>query len=430
MTQASDTGPTKSRSSTFLKIFLPILFIALAAGSWVYMRSTKPKAPSRAVQEKVWAVSIAQVEPGTYRPELEIYGQVETPRMTAISSALTAYVKTVPTDEGRAFNANDTLLTLDERDINLLVSQREADLRNAEAQLAAENVRYNADLKALKIEKDLLRLTRQSVERIESLKTRNLASQEQLDTSRRSAQQQALSLNSRQQAINDHPNRLKQLKANVQRSQAQYDAALLDLERSQIKVDFPGRIAKLHVAPGDRVRSGDPLLTLYGLDRLEVRAQIPSRLLPTVRAALSGEQQFSASSQLDNQQVALQLDRLAGEVNGGRAGVDAFFRLENHTQLPEPGRSVAVDLQLPPQSGLIALPPQALYGTDRIYKVEEGRLQAVTVERIGDITLNGKPHILVRADSLKPGEPVITTQLPNAISGLKVRDASIREDQP
>lgn len=423
-TQAPQVGQQRSRFATLLKWLLPLFFIALAVGTFGYMRATKPTAPSRPVQEKVWAVSLTKATLEAHQPELVLYGKVETPRMSTLSAAVTAYVDQAPTDEGRAFQADETLLKLDDRDIRLIVAQREADLRNAEAQLAAENVRHRADLKALKIEKNLLALSQQNLSRIENLSERKLASQDQLDTARRSLQQQALSLNTRQQAVNDHPNRQKQLNANLTRAKALHDTALLDLERTRISARFAGRIAKLHVAPGDRVRSGDPLLTVYGLDRLEVRAQVPSRILPLIRSALEDRGSISADSQLDDQTLTLQLDRLAGEVNGGRAGVDAFFRIEGGDQLPEPGRSVAIDLKLPVQHDVVALPPQALYGTDRIYRMVDGRLDAISVERVGDITTaEGKTRILVRSDAIKAGDAIVTTQLPNAISGLKVREA-------
>ena len=424
MTQALQSGQQRTRSSTFFKWLLPLLFIAIAVAVFMYMRATKPQAPSRPVAEKIWAVSVTPANLEAHQPELVLYGKIETPRMSTLSAAVTAYVQIAPTDAGRTFSADETLLQLDDRDIRLQVAQREADLRNAEAQLSAENVRYNADLKALKIERNLLALSKQSVSRIENLNKRNLTSQEQLDNARRSAQQQALSLNTRQQAINDHPNRLKQITASVTRTKALYDTALLDLERTRISTSFDGRIAQLHVAPGDRVRSGDPLLTVYGLDRLEVRAQVPSRILPLIRNALNDQGTISASSQLDGQQLALQLDRLAGEVNSGRAGVDAFFRIESSTSLPEPGRSVAIDLKLPVQQNVVALPPQALYGTNRIYRIVDDRLEAIDVERVGDITTDsGKTRILVRSANLQQGDSVVTTQLPNAISGLKVREA-------
>ncbi|MGB0466664.1 MAG: efflux RND transporter periplasmic adaptor subunit [Pontibacterium sp.] len=418
------TQVSSSRKHTFLKWFLPLLFLSLAIASFMFMKSTKPQAPSRAAQEKVWAVSVQEAQLSAYQPELTLYGKIESPRVTTLSSSINAYVADVPTDEGRYFKTGDLLLQLDDRDIRLLVSQREADLRNSEAQRAAEQIRHNADLKALVIEKNLLQLSQKSVSRYESLIKRNAGSQNQLDNARISYHQQALSLNSRQQAINDHPNRLKQMDANLQRAKALYDAALLDLERSQIKAPFEGRVARLQVSPGDRVHSGDTLLTLYGLNRLEVRTQIPSRILPQIRSALVGQSDLSAQAMIDSQPLRLKLDRLASEVNGGRAGVDAFFDIETTDLHPEPGRSISLSLKLPQQTNLIALPPQALYGIDRIYRISEQRLQAITVERAGEITLaNGKTQILVRGADIKPGDKLVTTQLPNASTGLKVKEA-------
>lgn len=420
MSQAST-----SRRQNLLKWLLPLLFILLAVAIFAYMRATKPQAPSKPAQEKLWAVSVMEAQPAAYQPELTLYGKVETPRMSTLSASVTADVLAVNTDEGDAFEHEALLIQLDERDSRLLLAQRSADLAAIDAQIDAEKVRHSANLKALTLEKNLLALTQKSVERYENLAKRSVASQNQLDEARRSYQQQALALNARQEAINDHPNRLRQLEANRQRAQALLDAAQLDLERCQIRPRYTGRVARLHVAPGDRVRSGDPLITLYGLERLEVRAQIPAKALPALRAAIASGEPLHASALLDQQPLELTLQRLAAEVDGARAGVDAFFSLSSDSRLPEPGRALALNLKLPEQPQLLALPPQALYGLDRIYRITDGRLDAVSVERIGDVTLpEGEARVLVRSDSILAGDRIVTTQLPNAIAGLKVKEAS------
>lgn len=415
---------TTPNRQSLLKWLLPLVFIVLAIAIFAYMRATKPETPSKPVQEKLWAVNAVTVQPASYQPELTLYGKVETPRMSTLSASVTADVLGVNTDEGDAFDSEALLIQLDERDSRLLLAQRSADLNAIDAQIAAEKVRHGANLKALELEKNLLALTQKSVERFENLAKRSVASQTQLDDARRSYQQQALQLNTRQEAINDHPNRLRQLEANRQRAQALLDAAQLDLERCQIRPLYTGRVARLHVAPGDRVRSGDPLITLYGLERLEVRAQIPAKALPALRAAIASGAALHASALLDQQPLALRLQRLAAEVDGARAGVDAFFSIDSDSRLPEPGRALALNLKLPEQSGLISLPPQALYGLDRLYRIVDGRLEAIRVERVGDVTLpEAGAQVLVRSDALQPGDRIITTQLPNAIAGLRVKEA-------
>ena len=59
---------------------------------------------------------------------------------------------------------------------------------------------------------------------------------------------------------------------------------------------------------------------------------------------------------------------------------------------------------------------------NRIYKLVDGRMKAVIVERIGEqSTTNGYSEILVRSPDLQKNDQVIITQLPNAMDGLKVR---------
>ncbi len=412
------------KRTTLIKWLLPVVIIAVAVIVFMLLLKSKPQAPSRPVEEKVWSVQTIPVETGSHRPSLVLYGKVESPRMTRITSAVTAFVSAVHTDEGKTASVDQLLIVLDDSDAKLLVDQRQADVDNYLSQIEAEKVRYQSDLKALKIEQNLLELNRKTVRRYQNLIKRKVGSQDQLDAARRDYQRQALSLTQREQTIADHPNRLGQLQAQLKRAQSLLEAANLDLQRTRITAPFSGKVASLSVAPGDRVRAGDTLLDLYSQERLEVRAQIPSRFLPKLRQHEAGTETL-AKGNIDGQTLNLTLDRIAAEVSNGQAGVDALFSIRPDSYLPEPGRSLSIEVLLPAEDNLIALPPQALYGLDRVYQVtKEQRLKAVQVERIGGSQINHKPQILVRSDALSPGDRIISTRLPNAISGLRVKDLS------
>ena len=117
----------------------------------------------------------------------------------------------------------------------------------------------------------------------------------------------------------------------------------------------------------------------------------------------------------------IELDRLSAEVATGSTGVDGLFRFVDSDYLPEPGRTISVALTLPELSDVIALPPVALYGTDRIYRVTDARLEAVSVNHLGYRTNSDKKReILIKSDQLNAGDKIITTQLPNAVSGMLV----------
>ena len=411
-----------SKNSAIMKWILPLL-ILFAGGLLVsYFISSKPQAPSRPVNEKVWTVKTLAAIPGEHQPSLVLYGKIEAPRMTNVTAAVTAFVAEVNTDAGKSINSDDLLIKLDDRDARLLVAQRQADVTNIEAQLEAEKVKYQSDLNSYKIQKNLIQLSLNTVKRYENLIKRKVASQEQLDSARKDYQQQRLSLVERERSIADHPNQLSQIESQLLRARSLLEAAELDLSRTEIKAPFAGRVAQLSVSPGDRVKAGDSLLQYYSMERLEVRSQIPSRILPQIRNN-SSELDIKASGLIDNKMLEMQLDRIAAEVNSGRAGVDAFFKITADHYLPEPGRSIAITVLLPAQTDIIPIPPVSLYGLDRVYKVVDGRLQAATVTRIGDSQdAEGNPLVLIKSEELKSGDLIITTQLPNAISGLRVKE--------
>jgi hypothetical protein len=63
-----------------------------------------------------------------------------------------------------------------------------------------------------------------------------------------------------------------------------------------------------------------------------------------------------------------------------------------------------------------------LSGGDRIFAVLEGRLRAIPIERVGELSDMGVSSVLVRAPGLGPGSRVMITHLPNAVEGLKVQE--------
>ena len=67
------------------------------------------------------------------------------------------------------------------------------------------------------------------------------------------------------------------------------------------------------------------------------------------------------------------------------------------------------------------LPFQALYGNDRIYRVnDEERLDTLVVEQVGTLYHEGTEMMLVRSAELRDGDRIVSTHLPNAVQGLKV----------
>ncbi|MEN8176567.1 MAG: biotin/lipoyl-binding protein [Pseudomonadota bacterium] len=407
-----------------LKKVLPPLVILLAAfGVAAALVITKPKPPPVESREKAWLVSTQILEPRAWSPSLVLYGRVESLWSSELTSAVAADVGEVAVIEGDEVARGDLLVRLDERDARLLLAQREAEVRETEAAMITEQRRNAADLEALPRERSLLELIQAEVQRAADLVKKKVGSQSSLDIAMQSLERQAIALSKRELAIQEHESRMAELEARRVRAEALRDQALLDLERCEVAAPFDGRVSGVLVSPGKRVRVGDPLVQLYDTGALVVRAQLPSRYLPAVRRARARGSELVVQGHIDTVPVKAKLLRLAGEVSQGSGGVEALFEIEGNGEELQQGRFVRLDLSLPEQPGLVGLPPEAIYGTDRVYRVDtEQRMRGLRVERVGETRDDqGRSLVLVRGENLKAGDAVVTTQLPNAVEGLLVR---------
>jgi len=405
------------------RLGLPLAILLLAGAAAAALIATKQKPEPVKVAERAWLVSTQSAVPGRFAPSVTLYGRVESLWSSELTAGVVADVTAVNVVEGDRVVRGQVLVSLDDRDVRLQLAQREAELLQAEAKIAAERRRHEANLEALPRERSLYELTQGEVSRLLDLVKKKVGAQSQLDTARQAAERQAIALSTRQQAVDEHDARLAEAMAVRARAEALRDQALLELERCEIRAPFNGRIAQVLVSPGRRVRLGESLLSLYDTDELVLRAQLPSRHLPGIRAAIAGGQPLGVRGVIDGIEVSAQLRSLAGEAASGTGGVDGLFTVTEGASEIAQGRFVRLQLSLPPRDDLIALPHEAIYGTDRLYRVdEENRMRVHQVQRVGEIRGDdGLTRVLVRAPALAPNARIVTTQLPSALDGLLVR---------
>ena len=407
-----------------VRVVLPVLI--LAAGIWgmTALVKSKPEREPLEAEERAWTVAAVAVEPGTVTPRLVLFARVDSPRITNLSSAVAADVVAVDVLEGQRASADDRLLALDDREVRLVLAQRDAEMARFEANLEHEMLRYRNDLAALEHEKALLEITRREVERARDLAERGVGSKASLDQARRDEERQILTVEQRKLAIREHDSRRKQIEAQLAQARAQRSRAMLDLDRTQVYPPFDGRITEVFVSPGDRVRPGDRLLTLYDTETVELRAQIPLRRLPVVRAALERGESLSARAVVDGREIRAVLHRLTALVDRGSGGADALFRVTEGNAWLQIGRTVEIILDLPPVRDAVTVPRGALYGTDRVFVIDGERMRSVDVERLGETRSgDGDDRLILRSPYLEASDRLIVTHLPNAINGLRVKEA-------
>ncbi len=393
----------------------------LLLGCWVFavLVFTRPEQPSPPIQRRIWQVEAIEVQPRRLGPLLTLYGEIETPALMRAVAQANSRVVEVKAREGRSVSRGQLLVALDSRDFEPDVVRARADVAELQAQLRLEKDRYAASLEALRHEQKLLQLLQSQASRMEKLKRRNLASEAALDQARMEMERQALAVNARKLEVAQHPARLSQIEARLERARVMLAQARLALERSRIQAPFSGIVAEVAVAPGDYVKANQLLVSLYPVDALEVRAKIPAPYQHTVLRALAAGQLLAARGESLGIPFDLQLKRLAGEAEAG--GIDALFSVRQAEGLSlRLALPVTVQLSLPPSDHVAPVPYGALYGSDRIYRIHDGRLESLQVKTLGNYPHEGEDWILVHSPKLKQGDLILLTHLPAAAEGLPV----------
>jgi multidrug efflux pump subunit AcrA (membrane-fusion protein) len=393
-------------------------------GIFVILKLSGPAQQPVESRERVWRVDTLIAEPGQLSPTLTLYGRVETPELLRAAAPADGRIAAVEVREGQRVEPGQLLLTMDPRDFVPRVQQAQADVDDLQAQLKRERLQHAANQDALAHERELLELAESALKRARDLRERKLGSDVAVDQARENWQRQLLAVTTRQLEVDEHGARLRQYEARLERARAVLSQAQLEQERSTVSATFSGFVARVEVAAGDQVKRADTLLTLYPSDALEVRAKLPAPYQQELLEALSaGGRTLQARALAGTTKIVLHLDRVSGEADP--SGIDGLFRIHSGAELLRLGSMITLQLQRAPQAGVVAVPYSALYGTDRLYKLVDGRLQGITVTALGDYAgAADQSMLLVKSAQLQAGDRLVTTHLPNAVTGLRAEAAS------
>lgn len=405
----------------------PVLIIGGALLVTVLLIFTRQRDAPAPRPERAVLVNVLTAERQTLRPTIEIFGSVQSPQDAELSAGIDGLVQAVRVRDGESVEKDQSLVLLDPRDAQLKLKQQEANLLEVGAQLRSAELRLQRDRLALEKERELVVLTESRRARAQELKDQGLLSESDLETADENLKRQQLALSQAELAVAEGGNRVTELRAQRSRAAALRDQAQLDVERTSLTAPFPGVISDLEVSEGDRVKIGDPLMRLQNPASIEVRAQIPAVYAEAVSQGLAAGTAIPAFVQAGEQSIGGELIRLSGQTRESSGGVDSFVGFSTPPRTLRLGSTVGVRLELPPEPDVVAVPAEAIYGRNQLYKVVDSRMQMVEVQRVGErIGSDGRSEVLVRSPRLLDGEQIIVTKLSNAADGLLVQLAESR----
>lgn len=402
------------------KKFTGLLLLLLSLFLGFIMVATGPSAEPLEKTERAWPISVIAAAPVDLPPTLLTYGRVESKQVARLNTTISAPVSEVLVREGDRVQEGDLLIQLDSIEGELTLNVAQANHNRNVAVLAS--VKTEAELaNTLTTQyRELNAISQSKLGRSQDLNSQKMVSDALLDEARVEASQSNIALQQHLSLVADYPNKIAQQQASVDESAARLERAKLDLQQTQIRAPFSGRVIQSSVSKGDRVLAGATLIEIADYSGLEIRASVPSEIAFRLNQVLQQSQDVHAKATVDGSELDFILARLSGDVKSGQSGIDVFFKSSTDETL-DIGRVLNLTVDMPIEQDVLSMPVYALYENQTIYRIDEQRLQAVRYETIGDyINADNELRTLIRSDEIQAGDQLLASQLPRAITGLLV----------
>ncbi len=223
---------------------------------------------------------------------------------------------------------------------------------------------------------------------------------------------------------------LRQAEANMKSATAQYERARRDLERTQIRAPFDGRVRQRTVGVGQSIRTSTSLGIIFASDYAEVRLPISGADLPLldlpevggdppvrveIRDTLNPESETVWEASIIRTEGAL--DPATLELFA-IAKVDDPFGLRTGKPPLRIGQPVTATVSGKTLRNVMALPRIAVKKLDRIYLVDAKKF-TLHQKTINPVWADAR-HIIIQDPGIADGSLVATTRLSYAPDGARV----------
>lgn len=266
------------------KLAMPL---AAAAALWAFSLFSAP-APAPAEHAR-WI----PIEPQRIEQQLGLVGRIQAARQQTLSAPFEGVIRDVLVQEGQAVEAGQTLLRLDPAQIDIQLRQAQADL--LKTQREAHQLRHWANSpdvararRAVQAASAALQATQANLRDTRTLFERGIVARMEVDTLAQQVQTQRQELTSAEDELrtlsargNGEERHIAEME--LANAQARFEAVTRQRERQTLKAPFAGVVVRAQVEgaskaalaqPGVQVTQGAPLLSVIGLDRIQVLARV------------------------------------------------------------------------------------------------------------------------------------------------------------
>lgn len=334
---------------------------------------------------------IIEVKSGSAGGVVSLGGTVMPEKIVTLSAQMPGDVKFVAGAEGDAFKKGDRLVELDTNALRAKRLQAEAQLASADAGFRNAIVQYN---------RELLNPNAQAQSYLGGMP----ALTSMFTDPMRSMMGQGTPGVERHSSLYGQGVQVETARNAVEQARAAIRELDQSLENAVSFAPFDGVILKKMAEQGDIVQPGMPLVTFADVTKLQVRVEVPTGLLNTVKSAGT----LQAKLDNDSQPVDVSVDRIFPMADPGGHTTTVKFNLPDATGahsgmyaevlIPDPTKKSSEHPVIPSSAILWrgSLPA--------VFLVEEGGNLKLRLIRLGDRTPSGMISVI---SGLKAGDRIL-----------------------
>ncbi len=373
--------------------------------------SKSQSAQARSRDDAVTPVKVEPVLQESVRRSVEVVGTLAAVDEVTVSAEAEGRVSRLLADLGDRVSAGQPLVELDREKPQYNVDQQKAALARALAKFGATDsahlppIEKTPDVQKAQAE---LAQAKQAFDRAQELHRRELVSKQTIDDAE-------TTLQSKQASYEAALQNARNLRADIDASEAAAKLADRQLRDTAIRAPFDGYIQKRLVSLGEYVKVQTPVMAVVKVDPLKVTAEIPEKMAPWIKVGQPVELHVDA---YPDKAIAGKVSRISPAVNTATRAFPFEAIVPNGEARLKPGTFARVHLETALVDQVLTLNYSALqyrYGVNRAFVVNGDRLSARELkigERLGD-----RVEIV---SGVKAGEQVASADVDKLADGAKI----------
>jgi RND family efflux transporter MFP subunit len=373
--------------------------------------SKSESAQARGRDEAAKPVKVERVREEAVQRSVEVVGTLAAVDEVTISSEAEGRVSRLLADLGDRVHAGQMLVELDAEKLQYNADQQKAALARALAKYGAADPQHLPAIErtpdVVKAQAELV-LAKQGFDRAQELHKRQLVPRQTLDDA------QAM-LQTKQAGYDSSLQNAKNLRADIDASEAAAKLAERQLRDTAIRAPFDGYVQKRLVNLGEYVKVQTPVMAVVRVDPLKVAAEIPERMAPWIKVDQPIDLHVDA---FPGKTITGKVSRISPAVTTSTRAFPFEALVPNRDAQLKPGTFARVRIVSSRVDQVLTLPYAALqyrYGVNRVFVVDGDRLvvrELKVGERLGD-----RIEIM---SGVKAGETVAISDVDKLIDGTKV----------